>query len=193
MPPKLIYCWPLCQPQWERQPMKAVQIIARGQPVFVDAPKPDLQPGTAVVKTLAWASVAAMSATCITCPIVTIPRPSAKRDMKWSGVIEAIDPAHNSHKIGDRVLCLAPDHRAMCEYYRAPIDRLLPFDPTTPLEHAVQAQQFGTVLFASTHLPDLRGKTAAVIGQGSPASGSTSPCKSAAPPKSSPSTSKPTA
>ena len=47
------------------------------------------------------------------------------------------------------VLCLAPDHRAMQEYYRAPIDRLLPIAPGAPLEQAVQAQQFGTVLFAA--------------------------------------------
>ena len=55
----------------------------------------------------------------------------------------------------------------MCEYYLAPIDRLLPLDPATPLEHSVQAQQFGTVLYAARVLPDLRGKTVAVIGQGS--------------------------
>ncbi|MCY4018201.1 MAG: zinc-binding dehydrogenase [Chloroflexi bacterium] len=55
----------------------------------------------------------------------------------------------------------------MCEYYLAPVDRLLPLDPATPLEHSVQAQQFGTVLYASQVLPDLQGKTVAVIGQGS--------------------------
>ena len=55
----------------------------------------------------------------------------------------------------------------MSEYYLAPINHLLPLDPATPLEHSVQAQQFGTVLYASQVLPDLHGKTVAVIGQGS--------------------------
>lgn len=147
--------------------MKAVQIIARGKPVFVDAPKPDLQPGTAVVKTLRLGLCGSDVRHLHYLPDSYYPTAVGETGHEMVGVIDAIDPAHNGHKVGDRVLCLAPDHRAMCEYYRAPIDRLLPLDPATPLEHAVQAQQFGTVLYACKTLPDLRGKSAVVIGQGS--------------------------
>ena len=147
--------------------MKAVQIIARGQCAFVDSPKPALQPGSAIVKTLRLALCGSDVRHVHYLPDDRYPSPIGETGHEMVGMVEAIDPANGSVKPGDIVLCLAPDHRAMQEYYRAPIDRLLPFPAGTPLEHAVQAQQFGTVLFAAKHLPDLRGKTAAIIGQGS--------------------------
>ncbi len=146
--------------------MKAVQIIARGQPVFVDVPKPTLQPGSALVKTLRLSLCGSDIRHLHYLPDHRYPTATGETGHEMVGVIEAIDPASDL-KAGDRVLCLAPDHRAMQEYYLAPIDRLLPLAPDTPLEHAVQAQQFGTVLYAAQTLPDLRGKTVAVIGQGS--------------------------
>ena len=148
--------------------MKAVQIIARSQPVFVDAPKPTLQPGTAIIKSLRLSLCGSDVRHLHYLPDDSYPTAIGETGHEMVGIVDAIDPSHNGAlKIGDRVLCLAPDHGAMCEYYRAPIDRLLPLDPDTPLEHAVQAQQFGTVLYAARVLPDLRGKTVAVIGQGS--------------------------
>ncbi len=148
--------------------MKAVQIIARGQPVFVDAPKPALQPGAAIVKTLRLGLCGSDIRHLHYLPESRYPTAIGETGHEMVGIVEAIDPAFNGAvKAGDRVLCLAPDHRAMQEYYRAPVDRLLPLDPSVPLEYAVQAQQFGTVLYAAKTLPDLRGKTVAVIGQGS--------------------------
>ena len=147
--------------------MKAVQIIARGTCAFVEAPKPALQPGSAIVKTLRLALCGSDVRHIHYLPDDRYPSPIGETGHEMVGLVEAIDPANGSVQPGDIVLCLAPDHRAMQEYYRAPIDRLLPFAPGTPLENAVQAQQFGTVLFAAKHLPDLHGKTVAVIGQGS--------------------------
>ena len=147
--------------------MKAVQIIARGHCAFVEAPKPSLQPGSAIVKTRRLALCGSDIRHIHYLPDDRYPSPIGETGHEMVGTVEAIDPASGTVKPGDTVLCLAPDHRAMCEYYRAPIDRLLPFPAGTPLEHAVQAQQFGTVLYAAKSLPDLRGKTAAVIGQGS--------------------------
>ena len=148
--------------------MKAVHIIARGQPIIVDAPKPELQPGSALVKTLRVSLCGSDIRHLSHLPEERYPRPVGESGHEMVGIVQAIDPAaESSVKVGDRVLCLAPDHRAMCEYYVAPIDRLLPIDPGLTLEQAVQAQQFGTVLYAARTLPDLRGKTVAVIGQGS--------------------------
>ena len=151
--------------------MKAVQIIARGQCAFVEAPKPSLQPGTAIVKARRLALCGSDIRHIHYLPDDRYPSPIGETGHEMVGIIEAIDPAFDGDgggvAVGETVLCLAPDHRAMQEYYRAPIDRLLPFPAGTPLEQAVQAQQFGTVLFAAKHLPDLRGKTVAVIGQGS--------------------------
>ena len=147
--------------------MKAVQIIARGQPVFVDAPRPQLVADHAIIKTLRLSLCGSDVRHIHYLPDDRYPSPIGETGHEMVGLIEAIDPAHIGFQIGQRVLCLAPDHRAMCEYYLAPVDHLLPLDPATPLEHAVQAQQFGTVLYAAQTLPDLRGKTVAVIGQGS--------------------------
>ena len=147
--------------------MKAVQIVARGQCQFVDTPKPTLHPGTAIVKTLRLSLCGSDVRHIHYLPDDRYPSPIGETGHEMVGVVEAIDPPNGAVQPGDRVLCLAPDHRAMQEYYRAPIDRLLPIAPGTPLEQAVQAQQFGTVLFAAKFLPDLRGKTVAIIGQGS--------------------------
>ena len=148
--------------------MKAVQIIARSQPVFVDAPMPELKPGSALVKALRLSLCGSDIRHLHYLPADRYPTAIGETGHEMVGIVEAIDPAAKSAvKPGDRVLCLAPDHRAMCEYYVAPVDRLLPLDPAVPLEHSVQAQQFGTVLYAARSLPDLRGKSVAVIGQGS--------------------------
>lgn len=149
--------------------MKAVQIIARGQPAFVDAPLPALKPGTGLVRSLRLSLCGSDVRHLHYLPDDRYPTATGETGHEMVGVVEAVAPVSDdgSIKKGDRVLCLAPDHRAMCEYYLAPIDRLLRLDPATPLEHSVQAQQFGTVLYAARVLPDLRGKTVAVIGQGS--------------------------
>ena len=147
--------------------MKAAKILAPGQPVFVDVPKPDLQPGAAIVRTLRVSLCGSDIRHLHHLPASRYPTAPGETGHEMVGEIVAIDPPNGAFQPGDRVLCLAPDHRAMQEYYRAPVDHLLPFDPATPLEHAVQAQQLGTVLYASQVLPDLRGKSVAVIGQGS--------------------------
>jgi threonine dehydrogenase-like Zn-dependent dehydrogenase len=83
------------------------------------------------------------------------------------GFVEAIDVEDSDLKVGDEVLALAPEHRAMAEYYLAPLEHVLPLPAGLPLEQLLQAQQLGTVLYACQRLPNLLGKTVAVIGQGS--------------------------
>lgn len=147
--------------------MKAVQIIARSQPVFVDAPLPELRPGHALIKSLRLALCGSDIRHVHYLPDERYPTEPGDSGHEMVGVIDAIDSSDNALQVGDLVLALAPDHRAMAEYYLAPIERLLPIDAATPLEHAVQAQQLGTVLYAAQSLPDVRGKTVAVVGQGS--------------------------
>ena len=147
--------------------MKAVQIIARGQPVFVEVPKPRLKAGHALVKALRLSLCGSDIRHIHHLPDHRYPTAPGETGHEMVGQIEAINPADAGFAIGERVLALAPDHRAMAEYYLAPIDHLLPLRADVPLEHLVQAQQFGTVLYAAKALPDVRGKTAAVIGQGS--------------------------
>ncbi len=95
------------------------------------------------------------------------PFPPGTTGHEMIGVVEAIDAPESAVQVGDTVLALAPCHTAMAEYYLAPIDYVLPLPPGISIEHLLQAQQLGTVLFACQLLPNLTGKTVAVIGQGS--------------------------
>ena len=83
------------------------------------------------------------------------------------GVIEAVADANSPLSVGDRVLALAPGHRAMCEYYVAPLGEVVPLPDGVAIDVLLQAQQLGTVLYASQRLPNLVGKNVVVIGQGS--------------------------
>jgi L-iditol 2-dehydrogenase len=55
----------------------------------------------------------------------------------------------------------------MAEYFLAPVEHVIPLPSGISVEHLLQAQQLGTVLFACQRLPNLKDKTVAVIGQGS--------------------------
>ena len=70
------------------------------------------------------------------------------------GVVEAIDAPGSDIKVGDQVLALAPGHRAMAEYYLAPVEHVIPLPDGLPIEQLLQAQQMGTVFYASQRLPE---------------------------------------
>lgn len=146
--------------------MKAVQLIARGQPQFIETPKPALQEGYAIIK-VQRVSLCGSDIRWIHYKLDDdYPSAPGVTGHEMVGVIEAIGDNDEGFKVGDKVLALAPDHRAMAEYYLARIDHLLRLTDDVPIEHQVQAQQFGTVLYAAQRLPDLKDKTVAVIGQG---------------------------
>jgi L-iditol 2-dehydrogenase len=100
-------------------------------------------------------------------PEAAYPFPPGTTGHEMVGVIEELDAPGSSLRIGDTVLALAPNHRAMAEYFQAPLEHIIPLPPGLPIEKLLQAQQLGTVLFACQHLPDVAEKTVAVIGQGS--------------------------
>ena len=70
------------------------------------------------------------------------------------------------HAVGDFVLAIAPDHRAMAERYLTPKENLLKLPAGKSREELLMAQQLGTVLYACKQLPSVIGKTVAVVGQG---------------------------
>lgn len=147
--------------------MKAVQVVARSQPQFIDMPKPDIQTDHALIKTLRLSLCGSDVRYIHNLSDEDYPSPPGATGHEMVGVIEEIAPNEAGFKVGDKVLALAPDHSAMSEYYLAPIRNLFQLVDGIPLEDQVQAQQFGTVIYASKRLPDVRGKTVAVIGQGS--------------------------
>jgi L-iditol 2-dehydrogenase len=83
------------------------------------------------------------------------------------GVVQAVDGTETGLEVGDVALTLAPYHRAMAEYFLAPVENVLVLPTGRPLEHLLMAQQLGTVIHACTRLPNVVGKDVAVIGQGS--------------------------
>jgi L-iditol 2-dehydrogenase len=100
-------------------------------------------------------------------PDEAYPFPPGTTGHEMVGVICELDAPGSALHVGDTVLALAPNHQAMAEYFLAPIEHVIPLPPGLPIEHLLQAQQLGTVLFASQRLPNPAGKTAVVIGQGS--------------------------
>jgi threonine dehydrogenase-like Zn-dependent dehydrogenase len=147
--------------------MKAVQVVARGKAVFVDMPVPALQPGHVLVRTRRLSLCGSDIQMLHYAADESYPFPPGTTGHEMVGIVEAIDVPGSEIKVGDRVLALAPGHRAMAEYYLAPIEHVIPLPAGMPLEVLLQAQQMGTVFYASKRLPDVNGKCVAVIGQGS--------------------------
>jgi L-iditol 2-dehydrogenase len=62
---------------------------------------------------------------------------------------------------------LVPHENAMAEYFQVPTEYVLTLPGGKSDEEFLMAQQLGTVVYACKHLPNLVGRTAVVIGQGS--------------------------
>lgn len=151
--------------------MKAVQVVARGKAEFVDVPVPKLRPGHVLVRTQRLSLCGSDIRMLHFAPEDAYPFPPGTTGHEMVGVIEAIDSPGSSQQVGDIVLALAPSHQAMAEYFLAPVEHVIPLPGRErdgiSVEHLLQAQQLGTVLFACKLLPNLQDKTVAVIGQGS--------------------------
>jgi threonine dehydrogenase-like Zn-dependent dehydrogenase len=147
--------------------MKATQVVARGRAAFVDVPVPQLRPGHVIVRARRLSLCGSDIRMLHHAPEDAYPFPPGTTGHEMVGVIEDIDAPESVLQIGDSVLALAPNHRAMAEYFLAPVEHVIPLPSGISVEHLLQAQQLGTVLFACQRLPDVSSKTVAVIGQGS--------------------------
>lgn len=147
--------------------MRAVQVIAPGETTFVDMPVPELKPGHALIRTR-HLSLCGSDIWMIDHSLPhKYPFPPGTSGHEMIGVVEAVDPPNGELQPGDLTLTLVIEHQGMAEYYLAPLEHVLPLPPGKPVEHLLQAQQLGTVIYASKRLPSLLDKRVAVIGQGS--------------------------
>ncbi|RIK72437.1 MAG: hypothetical protein DCC67_19280 [Planctomycetota bacterium] len=146
--------------------MKAAQVVARGKVQIVDVPQPVLRPGHALVRTQRLSLCGSDIRMLHYAAEEDYPFPPGTTGHEMVGVVEAVDGSAEV-KPGDAVMALAPRHEAMAQYFLAPLAHVIPLPAGRPLEHLLQAQQLGTVLYACQRLPNLVGKTVAVIGQGS--------------------------
>jgi threonine dehydrogenase-like Zn-dependent dehydrogenase len=147
--------------------MRAVQVVAPGKAEFVQAPAPALQPGHALIRTLILSLCGSDVHLLYYAPPNEYPFDVGTTGHEMIGVVEAVDAPESDIRVGDVALTLAPYHKAMAEFYVAPVEDVLVLPRGRPLEHFLMAQQLGTVIFACKRLPNIVGKDVVVVGQGS--------------------------
>ena len=147
--------------------MQAVQVVAPGVAKFVEAAKPELKPGYALVRTQRVSLCGSdIHMLCYDHP-EKYPFPPGTSGHEMVGVVEAIDAPGSGIKVGDVALTLVRNNMAMAEYYLAPVEHVMVLPPGKPIEHLLQAQQLGTIIYASQRLPNIVDKNVVIIGQGS--------------------------
>jgi threonine dehydrogenase-like Zn-dependent dehydrogenase len=147
--------------------MRAVRAVAPGKTEFIEAPVPELRPGHALVRPVLLSLCGSDVRLVYYAPEEAYPFPVGTSGHEMVGVVEAVDAPGSDIQVGDLALTLAPYHTAMVEYFMAPLADVLVLPPGRPLEHLLMAQQLGTVIYACKRLPNVVGKDAVVIGQGS--------------------------
>jgi L-iditol 2-dehydrogenase len=135
---------------------------------MVEIPQPTLRPGEALVRTKQVSLCGSDYHTIHYSRPSEYPLPPGMSGHEVVGVVEEVNGVNGAVKVGDAVLALVRGNRGMAEYSAVPVVDLLPLDQRLPSEHLLQAQQLGTVLYASKYLPtSVVAKRVAVIGQGS--------------------------
>ena len=144
-----------------------LQVTAPGKAEFVETSIPELKPGHALIRTVYLSICGSDLYLLHHAPLDEYPFPPGTTGHEMVGVIESIDDPESPLTEGGRVLALAPRNTAMTELFLSPMEYVLPLPENVSFEHGLMAQQLGTVVFACGRLPDMTGKTAVVIGQGS--------------------------
>ena len=147
--------------------MQGVQVVAPGRAEFIKMPRPEPLPGHVIVRADRLALCGSDIHMLHYSDPSNYPFPPGTTGHELVGYVTDIDTADPEIAVGDRVLALAPGHLAMCEYFLAQREHVVPLPPGLPMEVLLQGQQLGTVLFASQRLPSLIGKTVVIVGQGS--------------------------
>ncbi len=147
--------------------MRAVRVIAPGRAEFIEAPRPELKPGHALVRTMLISLCGSDVRLLYYAPEDEYPFPIGTTGHEMIGMVEAVNAPGSNIKVGDVALTLVPYHNAMAEYFLAPVEDVLVLPGGRPLEHLLMAQQLGTVIYACKRLPGVVGKDVVVIGQGS--------------------------
>lgn len=163
----------------EKTSMRAAQIIAHGKTGIVDIPVPEPAEGHALVQPLLLAICGSDLRKIYHLPDSVYPLTAGISGHEVIGRIVSLNRGAAADadmpqyprgpvKEGDIVLALVPNvENAMAEYVTTEIENLLPLPPGRPAAHLLLAQQLGTVIYACKRLPNIIGKDAVVIGQGS--------------------------
>ena len=148
--------------------MRATRVLAPGKIEIVETPKPELRPGHVLVRTRQVSLCGSDYHSIYYSEPEAYPLPPGVSGHEMVGVVEAVDAPGSALRPGDIALTLAPNNQAMAEYYLAREDHVLVLPNGKPLDHLLQAQQLGTIIYAAKYLPtSVIDKNVAVIGQGS--------------------------
>ncbi len=146
--------------------MRATQVLAPGKVTVVDVPKPEVQPGYALVRTRQVSLCGSDYHSLYFAH--AYPLQPGESGHEVVGVVEQIDAPESGIQVGDEVLTLLRTNAGMADYCLVAASDLLVLPKGKPLDHLLQAQQLGTVIYAAKHMPvSVVAKTVAVIGQGS--------------------------
>jgi L-iditol 2-dehydrogenase len=142
--------------------------MAPGKFEIVDIPVPTLRPGEALVRTKQVSLCGSDYHSIYFSNPSEYPLPPGMSGHEVVGVVEELNGSSAAVRVGDMVLALVRGNRGMAEYSAVPVEDLLPLSNKLPSAHLLQAQQLGTIIYASKHLPTSAvAKSVAVIGQGS--------------------------
>jgi threonine dehydrogenase-like Zn-dependent dehydrogenase len=148
--------------------MRATRVVAPGQIEVIETAKPELRPGTVLVRTKQVSLCGSDYHSIYHSAPSAYPSAPGVSGHEMVGVIEAIDAPNVPFRVGDVALTLAPNNQAMAEFYLARPEHILVLPNGKPLDHLLQAQQLGTIIYACKFLPNtVLDKDVAVIGQGS--------------------------
>lgn len=147
--------------------MRAVQVVAPGQIEFVEIARPTLQPGHVIVRPRYLSLCGSDVHMVYYSHPHEYPFAVGSSGHEMVGVVEAVDAPGSNIQVGDWALTLSPPQLAMTECFQAPAEHVFVLPKNKSPQLMLQAQQLGTVIFACKRLPNLLGKTAVVVGQGS--------------------------
>ncbi len=147
--------------------MRAVQVMAPGRAGFIETALPELQPGHALVRTRLL-SLCGSDVQWLHCfDPEDYPMAPGTTGHEVLGEVVAHDAPGHDLPPERLALTLIPDHSGMAEYCLVKARDVLYLPPGAPPAQLLQAQQFGTVIYACKQLPNVIGKDVVVIGQGS--------------------------
>lgn len=147
--------------------MRAAQVVAPGKIEFVEIPRPPLQPGHVIVRPRYLSLCGSDVHMVYYSHPHEYPFAVGSSGHEMVGVVEAVDAPGSGIQVGDWALTLSPPQLAMTECFLAPAEHVFVLPPQKAPQLMLQAQQLGTVIYSCKRLPNVLGKTVAVIGQGS--------------------------
>ncbi len=157
----------LCYEIFYEVAMKASRVVAPGEFVIEDVPNPKPGNSQVLIEPLFLAICGSDIYVLHHMPTDTYPKEVGTTGHEMVGIIRELGNGVADLGTGDLVLGLSPDHTAMSELYCAQAENALKLPKGRTPEEFLMAQQLGTVIYACRRLPDISGKTALVIGQGS--------------------------